>query len=124
MHNQTIVIAHLIYRFDVGGLERVMVNCINAMTSQNFQHVVIALTNVSDFSKHLKPSVKVYQLDKKLGKDLNSHWRLLKLLRKLKPDILHTYNLAAIEYHPIARLAGVKGHVHAEHGREISDPLG
>lgn len=118
------VVCHLIYRFDIGGLERVMVNCINAMQHDNCQHVVIALTAVGDFSQHLNPSVKTYQLNKKSGKDLSSHWRLFKLLRQLKPDILHSYNLAALEYHPIAKLAGVKGHIHAEHGREINDPLG
>jgi sugar transferase (PEP-CTERM/EpsH1 system associated) len=117
-------IAHLIYRFDIGGLERVMVNCINAMQNSDYKHVVIALTEVSDFSTHLHENVEVYQLDKKSGKDLASHWRLFKLLRKIKPNILHTYNLAAIEYHPVASLAGVKGHLHAEHGREISDPEG
>jgi len=118
------IIAHLIYRFDIGGLERVMVNCINAMQDSNYKHVVIALTQVSDFSKHLHEGVDVYQLNKKSGKDLASHWRLFKLLRKVRPDILHTYNLAAIEYHPIAKLAGVKGNIHAEHGREIGDPEG
>ena len=116
------VIAHLIYRFDIGGLERVMVNCINAMPECD--HVIIALTEASDFAQHLNQETPVYALNKSQGKDLGSHWRLLGLLRKVKPNVLHTYNLAAIEYHPIAYLAGVKGHIHAEHGREVSDPLG
>lgn len=123
LHNKKVV-AHLIYRFDIGGLERVMVNCINAMSNEQYQHVVIALTEVSDFSQHLNNDVELYQLNKKSGKDLASHWRLYKVLRKIRPDILHTYNLAALEYHPISWLAGVKGHIHAEHGREINDPLG
>lgn len=118
------IVCHLIYRFDIGGLERVMVNCINAMEDDNYQHVVIALTDVGNFSKHLNQQVKTYQLNKKPGKDLASHWYLFQLLRRIKPHILHTYNLAAIEYHPIAKLAGVKGHIHAEHGREINDPQG
>jgi sugar transferase (PEP-CTERM/EpsH1 system associated) len=119
-----IKVCHLIYRFDIGGLERVMVNCINAMQEDDVEHVVISLTEIGDFSEHLNQNVKTYQLNKKSGKDLSSHWRLFKLLKKIKPTILHTYNLAAIEYHPIAKLAGVKGNLHAEHGREISDPLG
>jgi sugar transferase (PEP-CTERM/EpsH1 system associated) len=122
--NKQQTVVHLIFRFDIGGLERVMVNCINAMQNYDYKHIVIALTDVSDFSTHLHENVEVYQLNKKSGKDLASHWRLFKLLRTIKPDILHTYNLAAIEYHPVARLAGVKGHIHAEHGREISDPEG
>jgi sugar transferase (PEP-CTERM/EpsH1 system associated) len=122
--NKRPIVVHLIYRFDVGGLERVMVNCINAMKDDEYHHVVIALTNISDFAKHLNEDVMVYQLNKKLGKDLSSHWRLFQLLRKIKPQILHTYNLAAIEYHLVAKLAGVKGNIHAEHGRDVSDPQG
>jgi len=118
------IVAHLIYRFDIGGLERVMVNSINAMQNEEYQHVVISLTDVSDFAEHLNDSVDVYQLNKKSGKDLKSHWRLFKLLRKIKPNLLHTYNLATIEYHPISALAGVKAHLHAEHGRDIKDPKG
>ena len=94
------------------------------MQDEHCQHVVIALTEVTDFSKLLNDSVDVYQLDKKPGKDLKSHWRLFKLLRKIKPRLLHSYNLSAIEYHPIAKLAGVKANIHAEHGRDNSDPLG
>lgn len=101
-----------------------MVNCINAMKNENYTHVVIALTEVTEFSQLLNDSVEVYQLNKKSGKDLKSHWRLFKLLRKIKPALLHTYNLATIEYHPISVLAGVKAHIHAEHGRDIADPQG
>ncbi len=123
-NNKPAIVVHLIYRFDIGGLERVMVNCINAMQDNNYQHVVIALTEVSDFVQHLNNSVEVHQLNKKSGKDLASHCRLFKLLRQIKPNILHTYNLAAIEYHLVAKLAGVKGHIHAEHGRDNADPQG
>ncbi len=118
------VVVHLIYRFDIGGLERVMINCINAMQDDKYRHVVIALTQVSSFSQHLNSTVEVHQLNKKAGKDLASHWRLFKLLRQIKPSIIHTYNLAAIEYHLVAKLAGVKGRIHAEHGRDNSDPHG
>ena len=65
-----------------------------------------------------------YCLGKKEGSDLGIHFKLFRLLRQIKPAILHTYNLAAIEYHPISWIAGVKGHIHAEHGRDIGDPQG
>jgi sugar transferase (PEP-CTERM/EpsH1 system associated) len=45
-------------------------------------------------------------------------------LRELRPTILHSYNLSAIEYHIAATLAGVPVRVHAEHGREATDPDG
>lgn len=123
MSNKKIVV-HLIYRLDIGGLERVMLNCINQMQDENFSHIIISLTDANHFSQSEDNPIDVYCLGKKQGSDLGIHFKLYKLLKKIKPAILHTYNLATIEYHPISWLAGVKGHIHAEHGRDISDPQG
>lgn len=124
--NKRPVIVHLIYQLDIGGLERVMLNCITKMqVERNYQHVIISLTDANQFSQDdLNEPVDVYCLNKRPGSDISVHGKLFKLLRKIKPNILHTYNLATIEYHPIAWLAGVKGHIHAEHGRDINDPEG
>lgn len=118
------VIVHLIYRLDIGGLERVMLNCINQMQGENFEHIIVSLTDANNFSQSDNNPIKVYCLGKKEGSDLGIHFKLFKLLRKIKPAILHTYNLPTIEYHAISWLAGVKGHIHAEHGRDIGDPQG
>ncbi|KGJ96774.1 TIGR03088 family PEP-CTERM/XrtA system glycosyltransferase [Colwellia psychrerythraea] len=118
------VIVHLIHRLDIGGLERVMLNCINQMQGENFEHVIISLTDENNFSQSANNPIKVYCLGKKEGSDLGIHFKLFTLLRKIKPAVLHTYNLPTIEYHPISWLAGVKGHIHAEHGRDIGDPQG
>ena len=118
------VIVHLIYRLDIGGLERVMLNCINQMQDENFQHVIISLTDANNFSQDKDNPIEVHCLGKREGSDLGIHWKFFKLLREIKPAILHSYNLPTIEYHPIAWLAGVKGHIHAEHGRDIGDPQG
>lgn len=118
------IIAHLIYRLDIGGLERVMLNCINQMQEQAFQHIIISLTEANNFAQSPENPVKVYCLGKKPGADLAIHYKLYKLLRQIKPSILHTYNLPTIEYHPVAKLAGVQGQIHAEHGRDIGDPHG
>ncbi|WP_286270965.1 glycosyltransferase [Thalassotalea hakodatensis] len=120
------IIAHLILQLDIGGLERVMLNCIRQMQQQSdVKHVIISLTTANDFSQDdLREKVAVHCLNKKAGNDWKLHFRLFQLLREIKPDILHTYNLSTIEYHPIAMLAGVKGRIHAEHGRDINDPKG
>ncbi|WP_019028747.1 TIGR03088 family PEP-CTERM/XrtA system glycosyltransferase [Colwellia piezophila] len=122
--DKTPVIVHLIYRLDIGGLERVMLNCINQMQGEKFQHVIISLTDANNFVQAKHNHIEVFCLGKKQGSDLGIHFKLFKLLRKIKPAILHTYNLPTIEYHPISWLAGVKGHIHAEHGRDLGDPQG
>lgn len=118
------IIAHLIYRLDIGGLERVMLNSIDQMKDENFKHIIISLTDANSFSQSGNEQIEVFCLGKREGSDLGIHIELFKLLKKIKPTVLHTYNLPTIEYHPIAWLAGVKGHIHAEHGRDIGDPQG
>jgi len=94
------------------------------MQGENFEHIIVSLTDANNFAQSESNKVKVYCLGKKEGNDFGIHFKLFKLLRKIKPAILHTYNLPTIEYHPISWLAGVKGHIHAEHGRDIGDPEG
>lgn len=118
------LVVHLIFCLDTGGLERVMLNCIRGMANQGFRHAVVSLTHASSFASQLPADVPVYCLGKKPGADLSVHIKLWRLLRELRPAILHSYNLATLEYHPISWLAGVRGHFHAEHGRDVSDPNG
>lgn len=124
LSNKAPVIVHLIYRLDIGGLERVMLNCINKLVDEPFRHIIISLTDANNFAQDKNNPIEVFCLNKKSGNDFGLHFKLYKLLKKLKPQVLHTYNLPTIEYHPIAWLAGVKGHIHAEHGRDIADPQG
>lgn len=120
-------IAHLILQLDIGGLERVMLNTIKRMqeTNEEYEHVIVSLTDANDFSQQglLKP-VEIHCMHKKPGNDWGLHLRLFKLFRQLNIDVLHSYNLSTIEYQFVAMLAGVKGRVHAEHGRDIGDPQG
>lgn len=118
------LVVHLIYKVSIGGLERVIANYIASTEELPTKHVVISISAVDETSTVMPSYVEVHSLEKKDGHDLWSHFRLWKLLRIIKPDIIHTYNLPSIEYHPIAWLAGVKGHVHAEHGRDAGDPHG
>ncbi|MEO8839452.1 MAG: TIGR03088 family PEP-CTERM/XrtA system glycosyltransferase, partial [Herbaspirillum sp.] len=86
---------------------------------------IVCLTEYTVFSEKItKPDVPIFALHKKPGLDLGMHIAIWRLLRKLKPAILHTYNLSTIEYVLVAKLAGVRVKVHAEHGREATDPNG
>lgn len=119
------LVVHLIYRLDFGGLETLLAECVNRMPADKYRHAIVCLTDYTEFSKKItRPDVEIYALHKAPGLGLDAHVRLWKLLRKLRPAILHTYNLAAIEYAFIAMLAGVPIRIHAEHGRTSNDPDG
>ncbi len=117
-------VCHLVYSFDVGGLERVIANCIGALDSKKYRHTIIALTNVGDFFSEINGAVESYSLQKKEGNDFETHLKLYKILKKIKPDVLHSYNLSTIEYQWIAFFTRIKLRVHAEHGRDSYDMLG
>lgn len=47
------LVAHVVFRFDVGGLENGVVNLINHMPSEAYRHAVISLTEITDFKLSL-----------------------------------------------------------------------
>ena len=113
---------HIIYRFAVGGLENGIVNLINHMPSESYRHAIVCLTDYTDFRDRIqRPDVPVIALHKREGHDLNVHVRLWQVLRRLRPDIVHTRNLPGLEYAIPAALAGIPGRIHGEHGRDMYD---
>lgn len=113
------LVVHLIYRFECGGLQTLLAECINRMPAQHYRHAVICLTGYTDYAEKIKrPGVELHALDKKPGPGLSTHRRLWKLLRQLRPAVMHTYNISTIEYSLTALLAGVPVRIHAEHGRD------
>ncbi len=119
------LVVHLIYRLDFGGLESLLVDCINHMPADQYRHSIVCLNGCTAFADRItRGGVELYDLRKPPGLGLRTHKSLYTLLRRLRPTVLHTYNLAALEYNVTAALAGVPVRVHAEHGRDLSDPLG
>jgi sugar transferase (PEP-CTERM/EpsH1 system associated) len=119
------LVVHLIYRLDFGGLENMLVQRLNRMPANAYRHAVVALTDITDFADKIsKPGAGLYELHKQPGSSPGTHLALWKLLRRLRPAVLHTYNLSAMEYAPAALLAGVPVRINGAHGREVSDPNG
>ncbi len=124
-HGRRLKIVHLVYSFGVGGLENVIVQLINRLPADRFVHTVVALTTVSEFQQRVcRPDVRFIELNKPPGHAVSLYPRIYRLLRELRPDVLHTCNLAALEVVPLAWLARVPLRVHAEHGWDAHDPNG
>lgn len=116
------LIAHIVYCFDTGGLENGIVNLINHMPADTYRHAVISLTNITDFRDRVRvKDVKFIALNKKPGHGFKIYPTLFHVLRELKPSIVHTRNLAALEMQVPAFLAGCRRRVHGEHGRDVED---
>jgi len=119
------LIVHIIYRLGIGGLENGLVNIINNLPEDSYRHAIICLADSTEFSQRIKrQDVIVHQLHKRPGQDWASFYAVYRLLKQWQPAIVHTRNLAAIEYQICALLAGVPYRVHGEHGWDVFDPDG
>ena len=115
------LIVHVVYRFDIGGLENGLVNLINRLPGRSYRHAIVCLTNATEFRRRLVRNVPIIELHKHDGNDLRIYLRLWRVFHQLKPDIVHTRNLAALEAQVPAFVAGVPCRVHGEHGRDVGD---
>jgi sugar transferase (PEP-CTERM/EpsH1 system associated) len=116
------LVVQLIHRLAVGGLENGLVNLINYTPEERYRHAIVCLTDYSDFRQRIRRAdVPVIALQKHAGQDFGLYTRLWRVLRHLRPDIVHTRNLPALECLAVAALARVPGRIHGEHGRDMYD---
>jgi len=118
------LIVHVIFQLGIGGLENGLVNLVNHTPEDRFRHAIVCLKGATEFRGRLKPGVEVFELHRREGQDFAMYARLNRLLRRLRPTIAHTRNLAAVECQYIAWLAGVPIRIHGEHGWDVFDPKG
>lgn len=116
------LVVHVIYALGTGGLENGLVNIINRCPPERYRHAIVCLTGADVFANRLTtPNVQVIELNKKPGHDVGMYWRLWRTLRKLKPAIVHTRNLAALETQALGLLLPGCKRIHGEHGRDVND---
>ena len=120
------LVAHVVYAFSVGGLENGIVNLLNRMPRQRWRHVIVSLTQVSaGFAQRVeRDDVRFIELGKRPGHLVRDYPRLHRLFRDLRPAVVHTRNLAALEAVVPAWTAGVPVRIHGEHGWNAGDPEG
>ena len=119
---QAPLVVHIIHALGTGGLENGLVNLINRTPPERYRHAIVCLTEASGFARRISVAdVPIIELHKRPGHDLGLYWRLFRSLRKLRPAIVHTRNLATLEMQFVAALLPGARRVHGEHGRDVFD---
>jgi len=114
------LVVHLLHRFDTGGLENGVVNLINHLPA--FRHAVVAVTEITAFKERVTaPGTQFIALNKPPGQGFWLYPRVYRLLRELRPAVVHTRNLGAMEFQWPAWAARVPLRVHSEHGWDTND---
>jgi sugar transferase (PEP-CTERM/EpsH1 system associated) len=120
------LVLHVLFRFATGGLENGVVNLVNRMDRRRFRHAILALDTVdAGFAARIeRDDVALHALHKPPGHAQRLYPQVWRLLREMRPAVVHTRNLAALELQVPAWAAGVPARLHGEHGWDASDPTG
>ncbi len=101
----------------VGGLERVVLDLVQN-ASEEFRFIVCCLEEPGAWGNE---TPHVVTLGKRPGVDGRLFWKVARLARAEKVDVIHTHNSAAHLYGAIGgKLAGVKV-LHTEHGKNLGE---
>lgn len=110
-------ILHIVDTLGNGGLENGLVNLIQRLDPDRFQHVVCAMRALGVNAGRLpRERVRVMCLAERYAPSRLQAHRLAAVIREVKPDIVHSRNWGAIEGIVAAKWAGVSAAVHSEHG--------
>jgi sugar transferase (PEP-CTERM/EpsH1 system associated) len=117
-------ILHVLHSLQVGGLENGVVNLINRLDPERFEHAICCIQSSGPMAERLVWPVEIQVIGKGPGRDNLLALKIARVIRQARPDVVHTRNWGTIDGVVAARLAGVRRVVHGEHGREAVDPTG
>src|SRR5688500_911904 len=111
-------VAHIVHGFETGGLEHGIVKLLNALPPEAYRHALISLTQIGPLVENLKvPEMRFLALQKGEGNDPKLVYTLATALKQFKPHVIRTYGWPRwIEGTVAGAIAGVRAHVHSEHG--------
>jgi glycosyltransferase involved in cell wall biosynthesis len=91
-----------------------------ALVKQRVRSVLIALDEAGELEPQIRAAgIDHYVLGGRRLRDPRSHIRLARLFRRIRPDVVHSHNFAAMLHTAVARrLALVPRMVHTEHAFE------
>jgi sugar transferase (PEP-CTERM/EpsH1 system associated) len=122
MNDTRPLIAHVIYRLAIGGMENGLVNLINLLPAERYRHAIVCVDDFSDFRKRIRdPDVEVYAMHKHRIRQWQLFRKLFDLFKRLGPSIVHSRNRSGLDSLLPALAAGVPIRLHGEHGWDVDD---
>ncbi len=104
-----IKICYVIGQLGRGGAERQLYELVKGLNREKFCPVVISLSSGGFWAGELrKLNIQVIELQRRKNREFTRLFRLVRLFRTIKPDMVHTYLFSANSYGRIAAvIAGV-----------------
>ncbi len=117
-------VLHVLHSFGFGGLEKGIATLVRH-GSRDFEHVVLCLASAGESESLLPEGTPLMRLDKGEGSSMRFVLNLALLIRRLKPDVIHTRNWGGMDGIIASNLAGLgRKVVQGEHGWGMEDAYG
>ncbi len=117
MSRDPVKILHILDSLGMGGMERVVIDVANGLDRNRFSQSVCCISKVGEAAKFLHADVRVIEIGKGEAADRLMPFKIARVIRDEKPDIVHTQNRSGID----TMIAGLPAKtwrlVHSEHGR-------
>ncbi len=124
MSERKIKIMQITHDLNYGGLQKLVVDISKNLDKSRYQVSVCVLREGGPLEEELlKEDIKIIKLPPaNNGIDYLSFWKLFKIFREERPNIIHTHNTQPfVEGGIAAILAKTPVHVHTDHGRQFPD---
>ena len=110
-------IMHVFDRLHLGGTEKIIMKLVNGLSADGWEHLICTTRGVGSSATAWAAGINVLHA----GGPATSQFRfnvlrLAKVMRDVRPAIVHSRNWGGIESIFAARLAGVPVVIHSEHG--------
>lgn len=122
------LVAHVVNRLDAAGAGPALLDLVNHSPPGRYRHAVLCLGGQGGAGGRLRElGVEIIDLQRREGGSPvpapGQFLGMVRALRSLRPDLVHTRNLGGLEGQLAAALAGVRLRVHGEYGREPFESL-
>lgn len=113
-------VLHVMNRLSVGGTEHGVLKVAQNLGLGDFEHHFCGVRGIDKaFAEQMGVTDRAWAVGTPAPGFQFALFRLVRLMRNLRPQIVHTRNFGALEAIPAARMAGVPIVIHSEHGYEL-----